>query len=164
MAILVGINVFAAGALAYMLVRTSALPGDFQQLRQQVQNRKGKVVPPEIVNERVKQAREEIGKFYEQRFPNSSAAVFETLGKIAKENRVKLNQATYRVDETDMPGLRQVVISANLDGDYVQTVKFINALERDKNFFVIGRVALGDQKSGQVRLTLQIETFMRGQA
>lgn len=165
MAILVGFNLLASGALIYMWVRgTSSLPAEFDALHQQVVNQRAVVVPPEMVDKRVQEAREQIAKFYENRFPNSSAAIFEDLGKLAKENRVQLNQAAYNAAEADMPGLRQVLITANLTGDYAQAMKFINALEREKTFFIVNSVSLGGQSAGQVRLSIRIETYMRGQA
>ncbi len=173
MAILVGINVLAMGALAYFLVRGSShLPAEFQTLHQQVQSKKAIVVAPETVDQRVKEAREQIGNFYTGRFPDSSAAIFETLGKVASENHVHLNQANYQVNDTlsqpgnaiEMPGVRQVAINAGLSGNYVDVMKFINALEREKTFFVVNSVALGDQQGGNVRLSITIETYMRNEA
>jgi type IV pilus assembly protein PilO len=165
MAILVGLNVFAIGALVYMMVRgTSQLPSEFHALHQQVQNKKSIIVPPATVDERVKQAREQIAHFYEDRFPSSSAAIFETLGKVANENHVRLNQATYAVTEVESPGARQVVITATLNGNYVQAMKFINALEREKTFFIVDNISLGDQLAGNVRLNIRIETYLRGEA
>jgi len=165
MAVLVGLNVFAIGALVYMMVRgTSQLPSEFDALHKQVQNKKVVVVQPQTVDQRVKEAREQIAHFYEDRFPDGSAAIFETLGKVANENHVKLNQATYNVTEGDLPGLRQVVINAGLNGNYVEAMKFINALEREKTFFIVDSVSLGDQQGGNVRLNIRIETYMKGEA
>jgi len=166
LAVLVGLNVFALGALVYMMVSgTSLLPAEFQSLHQQVSNKKPVIVPPQTVDERVKQAREQIAHFYEDRFPNSSAAIFETLGKVAKENNVRLNQASYKtVDVKEMPDVRQVVITANLNGNYVEAMKFINALEREKTFFIVDSVSLGDQQGGNVHLNIYIETYLRGEA
>jgi type IV pilus assembly protein PilO len=166
MAILIGINVFLVAALAFFLVRgNNALEEEFQALHQQVVERKASVVPPQTVENRVKEAREQIAHFYEDRFPNSSAAIFENLGKLATENHVRLNQANYAqvADiENPAPGLRQVAITANLNGDYAQAMKFINALERDKMFFTVDSVVLGgDNTGGQVRLNIRIATFMR---
>ena len=177
MAVLVGLNVLAAGSIAYMMVRgTGLLPAEFQSLHQQVQSKKSVIVPPKTVGERVSEAREQIAHFNEDRFPNSSAAIFETLGKVANENHVRLNQASYkatdpktdsdRTPETEipLPGLRQVEIEANLSGNYVQVMKFINALERDKTFFIVDSVSLADQNAGNVRLLIHIETYLRGEA
>jgi hypothetical protein len=180
MAVLAGLNLLAAGALSYMIVRgANLLPAEFQALHQQVQNKKSVIVPPKTVDERVNQAREQIAHFYEDRFPNSSAAIFETLGKVATENHVHLNQANYKATEgkaadasagdakaTDeiLPGLRQVEIDATLNGNYVEAMKFINALERNKTFFIVDSVSLGDQKAGNVRLLIRIQTYLRGEA
>lgn len=165
MAVLVGLNVFAIGALAYMMVRgTSQLPNDFQSLHQQVQNKKTVIVQPQTVDERVKQAREQIAHFYEERFPNSSSAIFETLGKLASANHVRLNQASYNVTDAEISGVRQVSITAALNGNYIDAMKFINALEREKTFFIVDTVTLADQQGGNVRLNIVIQTYMRGEA
>jgi hypothetical protein len=165
MAVLVGLNFFAICALIYMFVRgTSQLPSEFDSLHKQVQNKKAVVVQPKTVDERVKEAREQIAHFYEGRFPDGSAAIFETLGKVANENHVRLQQANYEVTESDLPGLRQVVIKASLNGNYVEAMKFINALEREKTFFIVDSVSLGDQQGGNVKLNVRIETYMKGEA
>src|SRR5437879_4172806 len=176
-AVLAGLNLLAAGALSYMMVRgTNLLPVEFHSLHQQVQNKKSVIVPPKTVDERVNQAREQIAHFYEDRFPNSSAAIFETLGKVATENHVRLNQASYKATEAadakddakvadvGFPGLRQVEIAATLSGNYVEAMKFINALERDKTFFIVDSVSLGDEKAGNVRLLIRVQTYLRGEA
>jgi hypothetical protein len=170
MAVLVGINLLALGALAYMMVRgTSSLPVEFGRLHQQVQTRKATVIQPQAVDQRVTEAREQIAHFYEDRFFDGSAAIFETLGRIANENHVRMAQASYKINDelkdANMPaGLRQVVITASLSGNYIDAMKFINALEREKAFFIVNTVSLGDQKGGNVQLKVAIETYMRGEA
>ena len=54
-------------------------------------------------------------------------------------------------------------VEITLSGAYLQEVKFINALERDKMFFLIDGVALAEQQ-GNVRLQLKLETYLRGGA
>ena len=87
----------------------------------------------------------------------------EELGKLASDNSVHF--AAVKYDEKDAPidGLRKVNIEISLSGDYLPEVKFINALERDKMFFLVDGVALGEQQ-GNVRLQLKLETYMRGRA
>jgi len=82
---------------------------------------------------------------------------------VASANRVRISQGKYDVDDTDIEGLQKVRIEASLDGDYVETVKFINALERDKMFFIIDSVTLGEQQAGKVRLNMRLETYLKGQ-
>jgi type IV pilus assembly protein PilO len=54
-------------------------------------------------------------------------------------------------------------IEISLSGDYLQEVKFINQLERDKMFFLIDGIALGEQQ-GNVRLQIKLETYLRSGA
>lgn len=164
-AVLVGINLLAAGALAFFVFRGSdVLPSEFQSLHLQVQNRKSMIVAPQEIEKRVKEAHEQIRQFYSDRFPATSTAIFDTLGKAASDNHVRLNEAAYKLTDSEMPGLRLVEITAQLDGNYVDAVKFINALERDKTFFIVDSVSLGGgQKTGNVHLSVQIETYMRGE-
>lgn len=165
MTVLVGFNVLAAGTLAYMWIHDNRfMPEEFNQLHQQVTVRKSAIVSPEVITKRVTEAREQIAKFHEDRFPRSSAAIFESLGSLARENRVNLTQASYKIDETDMPNVRQVDITADLNGDYVQAMHFINALEREKLFFIVNGVKLAEQEGGRVRLNISIQAFLKGQA
>ena len=64
-------------------------------------------------------------------------------------------------DEQAIAGLRRIQIDASLAGDYLKVVRFINALERDKMFFLVNSVTLGEQQAGSVRLELKLETYLR---
>jgi hypothetical protein len=57
-----------------------------------------------------------------------------------------------------------VTVTANLGGNYEEAMKFINALERNKMFFIVDAVNLGDQNGGNVRLNISLETYMKGGA
>ena len=59
--------------------------------------------------------------------------------------------------------MHRLNIEIALSGSYLQEVKFINALERDKMFFLINGVMLGEQQ-GNVRLQLKLETYLRSGA
>ena len=74
---------------------------------------------------------------------------------------MKLGQVKYDTKEINDVGLEPVYIDANCQGDYKQLVRFINALERDKNFFIIDSVVLGDAQGGTVKLQLKLETYLR---
>ena len=75
-----------------------------------------------------------------------------------------MNSAHYLELESDLPGLIHVRVDANISGDYVAAVKFINAVERDKMFFIVDQVNLGEQQGGTVRLAVGVETYMKGAA
>jgi hypothetical protein len=154
----------AVGLLIFMFVDTGHRESQFSTLRSQVQNNRGAMVPPKTVDDRVKQAREEIAHFYEDRFPASASSIFEQMGKVANDNHVRLGAANYKTSDADIPGVEEVLISASLSGDYTQVMKFINSLERDKMFFIVDSVGLGGQNGGTVHLNLIVKTYMRGGA
>ncbi len=58
--------------------------------------------------------------------------------------------------------LTEMRIDASLSGDYRPLVQVINALERDRMFFLIDAVTLTGQQSGTVNLRLRLRTFLRG--
>ncbi len=57
--------------------------------------------------------------------------------------------------------MRPMLIDANFVGDYLQVVKFINAMERDKTFFILDSVTLGEAQGGTVRVQLKFETYLK---
>jgi hypothetical protein len=85
------------------------------------------------------------------------------LGKVAAANGVQIAAVKYDDKDAPVEGLRKVEIELALSGSYLQEVKFINALERDKTFFLIDGVTLGEQQ-GNVRLQLKLETYLRSGA
>jgi type IV pilus assembly protein PilO len=154
--------VVAAGLLIFLHASATRDEEQFQGLHTQVANSRGAIVPPQVVGDRVKEAREQIGSFYEDRFPTAESAIFVELGKLASENQVHLTGANYKAQDSEMPGVQQVLIGANLNGNYEQAMKFINALERDKMFFIVDGVSLGGEDvNGAVRLNIGLETYMR---
>jgi len=166
--ILLGVIVAAGAALAYFSVRSGPRrDAEFDSLRAEVRKRMGSVIPPQQVDKYIQDARAQIDTFYQDRMPSHTSSIFDQLGALAKKNNVRLGQARYAVDDAEIPGLKRVIIEAALAGDYPQTMKFINALERDKTFFIVDGVGLGGQEqgasgAGQVRLTIKVETYLRG--
>ncbi|MBV9181136.1 MAG: hypothetical protein JO356_07485, partial [Acidobacteria bacterium] len=52
-------------------------------------------------------------------------------------------------------------VEAELSGDYLQLMRFINALERNRLFFIIDGVELAGEQSGSVKLQIKLETYLR---
>ena len=136
----------------------------YEKTRQQMHAKADEVAPYRGIDKKLVEAKEEIDTFFQERFASQGSDITAELGKVATENRVRISQGKYDVDDTEIPGLRRVRIEAILDGNYVETVKFINSLERDKMFFIIDSVTLGEQQAGNVRLNLRLETYLKGQA
>jgi hypothetical protein len=46
----------------------------------------------------------------------------------------------------------------------LHVVRFINALERSKTFFLVNTVVLGDAQGGTVKLQMKLESYLRTSA
>ena len=120
--------------------------------------------PLEGLDGKLAQATKDADKFSKQRLPFSNSEVLSELGGLAKKQGVKLTRGQYGYDPV-MQGtageLTEAKIDASLSGDYRPLVLFVNALERDKMFFLINGVTLTGQQSGTVGLRLRMTTFLR---
>lgn len=134
------------------------------QLAQELNSKRPQAEKVRGLDAKIVDAKSQIKDFYARRFPPSFASVPERLNKLAAANGVILSGAKYSTADTDIPGIYAVRVEAAIDGDYVKEVKFINAVERDKTFFIIDSVALGEQQKGAVHLQIVFETYVRSQA
>lgn len=134
---------------------------EYDQVRTQLQATMAEVRPLQGIEGKLDRARKDTADFYAQRLPAESSAISAELGKLARDNSVQISQVKYDFKDTEISGLRQVKIEAKLDGDYLKEVKFINALERDKMFFILDGVTLGEAQGGAVHLDLKMETCMK---
>ena len=132
-------------------------------LQAQLAAKRQEVLPTRGMDGKLKQASTDIGGFLQERFPAQYSAVSEELGKLAAANGVQIAAVKYDDKDAPVEGLRKLNIEIALSGNYLQEVKFINALERDKIFFLIDGVTLGEQQ-GNVRLQLKLETYLRSGA
>jgi type IV pilus assembly protein PilO len=133
---------------------------ELYELRAQLTAKRQDVLPTRGMDGKLKQATTDIGGFYDQRFPAQYSAVAAEVGRLAAENGVHFASVKYDDKDAPVAGLHKLNMEIALSGDYLQEVKFINALERDKMFFLIDGIALGEQQ-GQVRLQLKLETYLR---
>ncbi len=133
---------------------------EYQQLQAEVLAKRQDVLPTRGMDNKLKQASVDIDGFYASRFPAQYSTVAEELGKVEHETGVHVSAVKYDDKDAVVEGLRKLNVEITLSGDYLQEVKFINALERDKIFFLIDGVALGEQQAN-VRLQLKLETYLR---
>jgi type IV pilus assembly protein PilO len=120
------------------------------------------VAPLTGIDQKVDTAKQQIDSFYRDRLPGSYSSISEELGRIAAANNVQFSTGHYKSDNSDTPdGLTRVQVEATIAGDYLQIVKFINSLERDKTFFLINSVSVGQSQAGTVQLQIQLETYLR---
>ncbi len=113
------------------------------------------------LDKKIPQAQRDVGTFYRDRFPSGYADISTTLDKLAADNGVSVSSEKYTQKDSDLQTLQRVEIEADVSGDYLPLVKFINSVERSKLFFIVDELDLGGQQSGTVKLRIKLETYLR---
>jgi type IV pilus assembly protein PilO len=164
--VIIGLLVIDVVALVVLLTpiagNTAARQAEFDSVRRQLQQKMQTVIPPDQVQSRVDQARTQIDAFYKERLATGASALTAELGRLSSTAGVRLLSAKYDELDSDLPGVTHVRVAANITGDYLAAVKFINAAERDKMFFIVETVNLAEQQGGNVRLAVTLETYLKG--
>jgi type IV pilus assembly protein PilO len=102
-------------------------------------------------------------EFYARRLPYAYSQVAAELGVLTKQENVRLTRVQYAQSPALSGGgeLTEVRMDASLSGDYRPLVQLINALERDRMFFVINSLTFTGANNGQVNLRMRITTYLR---
>jgi len=162
--VLAVLDVTAVGFLLSPLGRSRNVRElEYADARRELQTKIRDAVPLRGMDKKLDVARQQIADFYRERFPAQYSAISSELGKVASQTGVRVSQISYDPKPAEVTGLQEVAINANLDGDYLQVVKFINALERDKMFFMVDSLTLAQEQGGIVKLQLKLETYLRSE-
>jgi type IV pilus assembly protein PilO len=113
------------------------------------------------LDKKIPLAQRQIADFYQDRFPAEDSSISADLGSVASETGATMSQEKYTHKDSDLDGLQRVEIDADVSGDYLQLVRFINALERNRLFFIVDSLNLGSDQNGIVKLQIKVETYLR---
>ena len=102
-------------------------------------------------------------EFYLMRLPYADSQVLAEIGVLTRKSGVRWTHAQYSYNPqlSGNDSLSQMSIDASVSGDYRPILEFINAVERDKLFFVINGINLTGQQTGQVNLRIRLTTYLR---
>lgn len=159
--ILVVVDLIAIGVLFSPLAKSrQQSEAELQQVHQQFKDKEREIGPSRGMDRKMSSATGDIARFYDQRLPGQYSAIDAALVKAAQVNGVHLQDVHFRPDKREIEDLQRVDVDLTISGPYVSDVKFINALERDKVFFVIDSVSLGSTTNG-IQLQVKAETYFR---
>jgi type IV pilus assembly protein PilO len=159
------VDLAAAGLLFSPIIGSEkSRLSEMDRLWKELQAKTRQVEPLRGMDKKVVLAQKQLDEFYQQRLTGQDSTISTELGKVAAQSGVKITEIKYKVKDPEPIGLRPMEIEANLSGDYLQLVRFINALERDQLFFIIDSVQLGGEQGGVVRLQMKMETFLKANA
>lgn len=133
--------------------------GEMNQLWLSLKSRES--APWRGLDKKIPLAQREISEFYKERFPDTYSAISTNLDKVGAESGVRVGGEKYTEKDAGIEGLQRVEIVAAVSGDYLQLVRFVNSLERNKLFFMVDDLALGSEQSGTVKLEIKLETYLR---
>jgi Tfp pilus assembly protein PilO len=160
--ILLAVDVAAAVIYFSPVASPNKRLDESRQVHRQFNDKAHVYLPLQNIDKKLNEARDQIAAFNKDRLPARDSAVAEEIGRQAQQAGVRFGNVRYgKPEETPLPGVSKLEISVSLVGDYLKIVKFINALERDKTFFLVDSVNLAEQQGGTVRLELKIETYLR---
>jgi len=121
---------------------------------------KSETEPLRGIDKRLLTTSDQIKTFYATRIPANYSTLAAQIGKLEVDSGVRLSSVRYS-QRPPANNLSEIVIDAGINGEYPQVMKFINSVERDKIFFVIGGMSLTGQQGGMVNLRLQLSTWLR---
>jgi type IV pilus assembly protein PilO len=162
---------FAVAALVLADVTAVAmlmtpLAGSADQRQQELQQswlqlKSRESAPWRGLDKKIPVAQRQIEDFYHDRFPAEDSSIAADLGKLASQTGVRMSAERYTHKDSDVEGLQRVEIEADLSGNYLQLVRFVNALERNRLFFIVDSLELGSEQNGVVKLQIKVETYLR---
>ena len=134
------------------------------ELTAELQQKTRDVEPLKGIGKKIVLAKGQIGQFYQDRFAARDSELAAELGKLASENGVRIMSAKYKQEDPTGAGIVPTEIEGNFSGDYLQLVRFINALERSKQFFTVDSISLAGESTGPVKLEVKMHSYLRSGA
>jgi Type II secretion system (T2SS), protein M subtype b len=110
------------------------------------------------------QAGKDADSFYHVSFLDSSTGysrIESDLGAIAAQAGVRTSGFAFKQKQTKESGVIQISVTTTLQADYPAVVKFINGIERSKNFYLLDQMQISSVSTGGLTLDLQLHAFFR---
>jgi type IV pilus assembly protein PilO len=117
-------------------------------------------VPLRGLDKRVADTRGQIDDFFAQRIPATYSSIAIRIGELEVQSGVRLSQVVYS-QGAQGADLTEISIDTGISGQYPQIMRFVNGLERDREFFVIRAMTFSGQQGGLVNLRLRFSTWLR---
>jgi len=102
--------------------------------------------------------------FYRQTFLDRAtgySSIETDLNSIASSAGLRASGVTFKEKEIEDRGVTEVSMTTSVEGDYASIIKFINGLERSKNFYLLNSLHLASETQGGIKLDLQMRTYFR---
>jgi hypothetical protein len=141
-----------------------ALQADRDRLALQAKLLRADIERGEKIRQSLPAAGKQCDEFYRESFLDAGTGYSQIeadLGAIAKETGVQTTGFTFKQTDIKEKGTTEIQISATVDADYPALVRFINGLERSKNFYLLDSLRLATGVTGEIKLALDLHTYFR---
>lgn len=164
----IGFIVLGVIDLAAVVILLSPIAGSQTARRQQLdslwknlQLKTRQVEPLRGMDKKIGVAQNQINGFYKDRLPTRDSAIYEAMYRLADQSGAKIDSIKQTAKDPEPVGLAPFEVEAELSGNYLQLVRYVNSLERDQVFFIVNGVDLVGQQGGIVKLHVKLETYLR---
>lgn len=105
--------------------------------------------------------------FYRQSFLDSKmgySQIESDLGAVATKANVRTPALSFQQKEIKDRGVTEISIKTAVEADYPSVIRFINGLERSKNFYLVDELHLASaapSTPGMIRLEIVLHTYFR---
>lgn len=110
------------------------------------------------------QAGRECDTFYQKSFLQAGTGysqIESDLNTIASQSGVSTSGLSFKSIEIKERGVTQITIDTAVDADYPAVIRFVNGLERSKNFYLLDSLRLGTGTTGGIKLDIELHTYFR---
>ena len=161
--VMVAADVVAAAVLFSPLVGSAdSRREQMNQLSAELRIKTHEIEPLRSMDKKIALAKQQIPQFYRDRFAARDSDIVAELGKLAQGSGVRILQAKYKEEDPQTAGTVPVSIEATFSGDYLQLVRFVNALERSRLFYIVDSINLVGESTGPVRLEVRLHGYLKG--
>ncbi|MGA2481830.1 MAG: type 4a pilus biogenesis protein PilO [Candidatus Acidiferrales bacterium] len=135
-------------------------------LNTQVKLRRSDVDRASKIRKDMPEVRQDCDRF-EHTLPQRTSgysALLGNLDKLAQKAGLQTEGLTFKQTNIEGRGMTEIEVTATVNGDYPSVIRFINALQRSGDFYILDSLGLasGIQNSpGAVRLNLKLKTYFR---
>lgn len=102
--------------------------------------------------------------FYKSSFLDAKTGysqIESDLGAIGQKSGVQTPSVSFKQVEIEGRGVTEIDIRTAVDGDYPSVIRFVNGLERSKNFYLVDQLQLASEGPGTIQLEITMHTYFR---
>ena len=156
-------------ALAYMLREIErqcprAMRARIVRLEREDQLLRADVARGERIRVSLPEAGQQCDAFYQTAFFDSTTGysqIESDLNSISKDAGVRTSGLRFTQKPVKGRGVTEVDVSTKVTSDYPSLIRFINGIERSRDFYLLDGLKLHSAQSGMVELDLDLHTYFR---